>query len=160
MENSKEKRITAELLRLDALFEGADANQKANVVPLIQNAAFMKVTLEDLQEIIIKEGVTETYQNGSNQYGVKQSATLQSYNALIKNYTSVVKTLSGLLPPDRKITAPVIQPQIETQTETVEERAERIKREIEAVAEWQRLSKEDPSIGPYHQWLATNGYKD
>ena len=58
----------------------------------------MKVTLEDLQRIINEEGVTETYQNGANQRGIKQSATLQSYNSLIKNYASVIKTLSQLLP--------------------------------------------------------------
>ena len=50
----------------------------------------MKVTLEDLQEAINENGVTEEYQNGANQRGIKQSATLQSYNALIKNYASVI----------------------------------------------------------------------
>ena len=58
----------------------------------------MRVTLDDLQEIIKTEGVVDTYQNGATQSGKKQSATLQSYNALIKNYNTVIKTLINLLP--------------------------------------------------------------
>ena len=98
----KEKRITAELARISKPFEKVDANQKTVIAPLLQNAAFMKVTLEELQEIINAEGVTEVYQNGANQRGTKQSATLQSYNSLIKNYTTAIKTLAQLLPPVEK----------------------------------------------------------
>lgn len=97
-EKTKDQRINEELARISRYFETVAENQRAIVKPLLQNAAFMKVTLEDLQEIINAEGVTEIYQNGANQRGVKQSATLQSYNSLIKNYASVVKTLSQLLP--------------------------------------------------------------
>ena len=99
---SKEKRIKKELDRIKFYFELADGNQRAIVTPLLQNAAFMKVTLDDLQEIINKEGVTEIYQNGANQHGIKQSAAVQSYNAVIKNYASVIKTLAGLLPPEER----------------------------------------------------------
>ena len=106
---TKEERIEAELKRITERFEKADGNAKAIVAPLIQNAAFMKVTLEDLQEIINAEGVTDEYKNGANQYGIKQSATLQSYNALIKNYASVIKTLASILPPEEK-------PQAKTKT--------------------------------------------
>ena len=94
----KEERIKTELERISKHFESVNESQRAIVTPLLQNAAFMKVTLEDLQRIINEEGVTETYQNGANQRGIKQSATLQSYNSLIKNYASVIKTLSQLLP--------------------------------------------------------------
>ena len=60
----------------------------------------MRATLEDLQEIINREGVVDEYKNGANQYGTKQSATLQSYNALVKNYTTVQRQLLQLLPPE------------------------------------------------------------
>ena len=36
--------------------------------------------------------------NGLNQCGKKQSATLQAYNSLVKNYSTVVKMLNNLLP--------------------------------------------------------------
>lgn len=98
----KNKRIKKELDRLNSLFSDVDGNQRAAVTPLLQNAAFMRVTLEDLQEIILRDGAIEVYQNGANQHGVKQSAAVQSYNSLIKNYAGVIKTLAGLLPPERK----------------------------------------------------------
>lgn len=91
-------RIKAEYKRLYALLDGIDANQLAAAIPLIQNSAFMKVTLDDLQMQIASEGVSEQYQNGENQKGVKQSAAIQAYNSLIKNYASVTKMLFALLP--------------------------------------------------------------
>ena len=69
---------------------------------MVRNLAFMRVTLDELQEIIIRDGVVERYQNGANQYGVKQSAALQSYNSLIKNYAAVAKTLVSFLPPPER----------------------------------------------------------
>lgn len=143
---TKEQRIAEELARLSDLFEGVDANQKANAAPLLQNASFMKVTLEDLQDQINAEGVTEVYQNGANQHGVKQSATLQSYNALIKNYASVVKSLSQLLPPERK---KIVYEPPKVHELTPEERREReeaerrrIDAEIARAVEYQRQQRE------------------
>lgn len=98
MDKSKEKRIYEEMSRIIVFFAESADNLKAVIFPLIQNVCFMKVTLEDLQETINEEGATEVYQNGENQRGIKQSAALQSYNALVKNYTSAVKTLSSYLP--------------------------------------------------------------
>lgn len=46
-------------------------NQMAIVEPLIQNAAFMKITLDDLQKSINADGCSEEYMNGANQYGKK-----------------------------------------------------------------------------------------
>lgn len=95
---SKDNRIKEEFERIKIFFEKVPTNKKEVVRPLLQNASFMKVTLEDLQELINKEGVVDQYQNGANQSGLKQSASLQSYNALVKNYASVIKSLCSLLP--------------------------------------------------------------
>ena len=101
-EISKEKRISKELKRLTELFSEVDGNQRSIALPLLQNAAFMAVTLQDLQETILESGTTDIYTNGENQTGVKQSAELQAYNSLIKNYTAVIKSLSKLLPPEKR----------------------------------------------------------
>ncbi len=97
-EIERNERISKEFSRINIYFENLEENEKAVITPLVQNAAFMKVTLDDLQEIIASEGVIEEYRNGRTQYGLKPSAALQSYNNLIKNYASVIKTLFGLLP--------------------------------------------------------------
>ena len=95
---SREERIRAELNRLNRYFRNVDENQRANASHLMQNAAFMVVTLQDLQEIINNEGTTTDYSNGKDLYGERPSACLQSYIVILKNYAGIVKSLSQLLP--------------------------------------------------------------
>lgn len=97
-EKSKEERIAEELKRIGRWFSDLDENQLAIVDPLLQNAAFMRCTLDDLQGIINSEGVVDRYMNGAAQFGLKTSASLQSYNSLVKNYSAVVKVLLSYLP--------------------------------------------------------------
>lgn len=144
MDFSKEERICSELKRISVFFEKIDGNQRAIIQPLLQNAAFMRVTLEDLQEVINSEGVTDEYKNGANQFGVKPSATLQAYNTLVKNYIAVIKTLSQLLPPEKKAAVNKWQPrektpeEIEAEHQAAIERTRRINEEINRAAEMQR----------------------
>lgn len=94
----KDKRINQEFSRLSIFFDEISENKRAACEKLLQNAAFMAVELEDLQEIIVNAGVTEEYKNGANQYGMKPSAAIQAYNSLVKNYNAVMKQLLALLP--------------------------------------------------------------
>lgn len=96
-EQTKDARIKKEYARLRKQFAGIDEKNKAIAEPLTQNAAFMRATLEDLQEEVNTYGTTEEYQNGPNQSGFKQSAALQAYNATVKNYNATIKTLAGIL---------------------------------------------------------------
>lgn len=138
----KEKRIQEELDRIKVYFVDLDENEKAVIDPMLQNSAFMKVTLEDLQVRIIAEGVIDTYQNGANQYGTKQSATLQSYNALIKNYAAVTKTLFNLLPYKKAPTPAQLFSKPKTSAELERELEEAREREKEAAEEQERWHKE------------------
>lgn len=97
-ELEKHKRIKREITRLNGLFKMLDPKKKKAVDSLIKNAAFMTVTLEDLQEEINEKGVTERYQNGANQFGVKKSSAVEVYNSMIKNHVQVMKQLTDLLP--------------------------------------------------------------
>ena len=148
-ELSKIVRISEEYARLSARFVNADANKRAVIESLLQNAAFMAVTLQDLQEIINQEGATEVYQNGANQSGVKQSSTMQAYNSLIKNYSTVMKTLTSLVPPEEREPEPTWQERWEMEhqepDETPEERTARLQREWdESVRQYQeRKAAED-----------------
>ena len=47
-------------------------NMKKTVEKLIEDAAFMAVTLEETRQIIARDGVIEVYQNGENQKGIKK----------------------------------------------------------------------------------------
>ena len=101
-ELTKLNRIDQELAKMYKLYQNLPENKLRLLEPLIQNASFMKATLEDLQEIINKEGMTDEYCNGANQYGKKISANIQAYNSLVKNYNNVIDKLEKLLPPESK----------------------------------------------------------
>ena len=98
----KAERICQEYSRMHELFAAMPENELKFCDPLLQNAAFMKVTLEDLQQAINENGVTDQYQNGANQSGTKASADLQAYNSLAKVYNALMDKLSAKLPKQMK----------------------------------------------------------
>lgn len=97
-EIDKNKKIFQEYLRIGLLYDGIDENKFAVIFPLIRDAAFMRITLDELSATINKTGAVEEYKNGAEQYGLKQSAALQSYNNLMKVYVSTLKNLFSYLP--------------------------------------------------------------
>ena len=99
----KEKRVLDETKRLTEVFKKIPLQSKKAVKSLISNAAFMTVTLEDLQDEINKVGTISRYQNGANQWGTKKSPEIEVYNSLIKNHSSIIKQLSDLLPAEVSI---------------------------------------------------------
>lgn len=98
----KEAAIRKEELRLKRAFRDLDKNKMSTVKQLIATAAFLSVTLRELEEEINRNGVTEEYQNGANQYGVKQSAAAVTHIAMTKNLTSIMKQLADLAPAEKK----------------------------------------------------------
>lgn len=98
MDLGKDKRIEAERQRLSQIFTGIDTKRRDTVQSLMDNAAFIAVTLEDLQAQINENGVVSEYQNGENQWGTKKSPEVEIYNTMIKNYTTIIKQLTELLP--------------------------------------------------------------
>ena len=92
----KDKEIKKELNKLNKIFKNIDDDRKKIVENLIKNAAFMAVTLQELQEYIAEHGCTEEYQNGANQFGKKKSSEVEVYNSMIKNYSTIIKQLLDL----------------------------------------------------------------
>ena len=99
---SKKERIAAERERLAALFADLDANQLQAAAGLISSAAFLRVTLEDLEAEINAAGCTEEYINGRDQSGVKVSAACQAYAQLNTKYQSTIQKLLKIVPPAPK----------------------------------------------------------
>ena len=75
-----------------------DFSDKTFPEKLIENAAFMAVSLTDLQRIINEKGYTEEYQNGENQFGTKKSSEVDIYNTMVKNFNATMKQLIDMLP--------------------------------------------------------------
>lgn len=99
----KNRTVSKEINRLKKLFKDLDENKKKLAKNLIENAAFMSITLEDLKKDIIKYGVKETYVNGKDQFGFKESVESKTYNTMIKNYMNIIKQLNDMLPQEKKI---------------------------------------------------------
>ena len=97
-ELTKDQRIRREYTRMKRMFSQLPENEKKFCDPLLQNAAFMCITLQDLQEAINEKGTSDTYKNGRNQSGTKASADLQAYNSLAKVYNALMDKLSAKLP--------------------------------------------------------------
>lgn len=97
-ELEKDKRILKEIKRLVSIFKTVDGNKLKIAKSLIENVAFMTITLEDLQKTINKDGAVSEYKNGENQFGTKKSPEIEIYNTMIKNHSSIIKQLTELAP--------------------------------------------------------------
>ncbi len=95
---TKEQKIKKEAARLRRTFKDLDGNKRKIVEPLILSAAFMTVSLAELEETINEQGYTVEYQNGANQSGTKQSDEVKTHLAMTKNLTTVIAKLAELVP--------------------------------------------------------------
>jgi hypothetical protein len=92
------ERIEEQKKILSRQFTQLDNKTKKVVGSLIDNAAFMMVTLQDLAATIKRDGVVSEYQNGASQWGTKKSPEVEVYNSMIKNHVTIMKKLADLLP--------------------------------------------------------------
>lgn len=85
-----------DLAELKVLFVGTDKKQVL-AQALLDKAIFMEDTLQKLQKEVNEKGVVTSMCQGK--YDIdRTNPSLQAYNNLIKNYTSVIKQLNDMLP--------------------------------------------------------------
>lgn len=99
----RNKKIRKETQKLKKLFKDLPDNKKKMAEKLIENASFMSITLDELKEDIKLYGVKETYVNGKDQFGFKESIESKTYNTMVKNYMNIIKQLNDMLPEEKKI---------------------------------------------------------
>lgn len=75
-----------------------DKNKLEAVQALIARAAFITVSLQDLEKELSDSGWTEVYQNGQSQSGLKKSAAADVHISLTKNLNAIMKQLLDLVP--------------------------------------------------------------
>jgi hypothetical protein len=92
----KKARIDAEIGRLKNLFKDADKNIMDVAASLFDNAAFMTITLQDLQGEINAEGVSKEFR-----YDTRKTPQIGVYNNMIKSHMAVIKQLVDLLQNDK-----------------------------------------------------------
>ena len=96
-ELTKEDRIKTERNRLNRIYKGLPEKEYKTAVKLINNIAFMAVTLEDLMAIINNDELVKTTINAS-QIFMKEHPALTSYNKMYANFLKGIQQLSSLLP--------------------------------------------------------------
>lgn len=106
-EKQRISKIKKEIKILTTVFQNLEESKLKLVKPLINEAAFQKVTLEETREIINRDGIIEEYQNGANQKGYKKSSAVEVYDRMIKTYTATIKQLCDLLPKDDMENSPL-----------------------------------------------------
>lgn len=98
----KTTRVKREKDRLLEIFKDLEENKLNTCQALIDRAAFITVSLEDLEEQLNETGWVEVYQNGENQSGMKKAAAADVHISLTKNLNAIVKQLLDLVPPAQK----------------------------------------------------------
>ena len=98
----KDKQINKEIERLNHIYRELEEDKKGAVKGLIEELAFMMVTLEDLKETIKEEGTIDIMPQGS--YSVKRShPAIKQYTSLIQKYSKLTKQITDLLPKDEEV---------------------------------------------------------
>ena len=93
------KLVGEEKAKLLKQFSALPTKQKNIVDGLIERAAFMRIMLAGLEEDIKKNGEFELFtQSDAVQPYQRKRPAVDIYNASIKNYSSIIKQLTELLP--------------------------------------------------------------
>ena len=99
---TKNTRIKREKNRILEIFKDLEPNKLSTCQALIDRAAFITISLQDLEEQLNETGWVEPYQNGENQSGLKKAAAADVHISLTKNLNAIVKQLLDLVPPAQK----------------------------------------------------------
>jgi len=93
----KEKRIKKEIKKLNKLFENIASNKKSLIENLINQSAWLSVTIAELEESINEDGLLEVFEQGIQKFQRENSNT-KTIISLQKNYLAIIKQLNELLP--------------------------------------------------------------
>ena len=96
-EEEKQKQIKKEIIKLRRLFKNLPKDKQRAAEGLLQEAAFMKATLEETRYIIDQEGILEHFEQGAQKFLREHPAT-KVYNTMINRYATVCKQLFDMIP--------------------------------------------------------------
>lgn len=94
----KAERITKEERRLKRNYKDIQKDKSAVVEGLIRRAAFMRETLEDMEMDLDEGGFVEMFAQGDQEPYERERPVARQYQQMNKNYQSIIKQLSDLLP--------------------------------------------------------------
>ena len=98
-ELTKSERISTEEARLRKNYKEIKRDKAAIVDGLIRRAAYMRISLEDMENDLDDKGFYELFSQSENQEPYERERPVaRQYQSMNKNYQSIIKQLSDLLP--------------------------------------------------------------
>lgn len=98
MDLIKQKRIKKELSKLKKIYKDIPKDKMVIVDGLINRAAFMRISLEDMELDIHKDGFVEMFSQSETQTPYERERPVaRLYNSMNKNYQSIIKELTSHL---------------------------------------------------------------
>ncbi|WP_271396875.1 hypothetical protein [Salinicoccus roseus] len=100
-EKTKEQRIRTEYNRIKKSYKALPKESMNVVEGLIKRAAFMRISLEDMEEDLMENGSTEPFSQSENQIPYdRERPVARLYNTMNGNYQKIIRELSSHLPKD------------------------------------------------------------
>ncbi|WP_227859671.1 MULTISPECIES: hypothetical protein [unclassified Clostridioides] len=93
----KEKKIKQEVSRLKKNYKDLEKEKIKILDGLVNEAAFLKISLEETREILTKEGLTEIFKQGKQEFE-RERLQVKIYLNFMKLYSSVMKQLIDIIP--------------------------------------------------------------
>lgn len=95
---TKAERIKTEKDRLTEIYKDIEQRKKDTVRGLIERCAYMRVTLEDFEEDLDKNGFTEKFSQGNQEPYDRKRPIAEMYQGMNTSYQKAIKQLTDLLP--------------------------------------------------------------
>lgn len=97
----REKKIKQEVNRIKKLYKDFEKDKAKVLEGLINQAAFLKITLEDLKEDLLKNGLIELFEQGEQCFN-RERPECKIYSTFMQRYSNTMKQLVDLLPVEVK----------------------------------------------------------
>jgi hypothetical protein len=97
----EEKEIKAEFNRINKIYKELPKEKIKILEGLIDEAAFMKITLKGLRNTLHEEGVTELFEQGEQKI-IRRHPCMDIYTTMVNRYSIIMKQLIDLFPPEEK----------------------------------------------------------
>ena len=97
----REKKIKQEINRVKKLYKDFERDKIKVLEGLINEAAFIKISLEDLRLDLTRNGLTELFEQGEQSFN-RERPEVKIYTTFMQRYSNVMKQLLDLLPVEIK----------------------------------------------------------
>lgn len=97
----KEAEIKKEESRLRRTYSKIGKKRKATIEGLIQRAAFMRISLAELEADLNENGFTEWFSQGDQSPYLRKRPTAEVYSSMNTGYQKIIKQLTDLLPEEK-----------------------------------------------------------